>query len=966
MKKHHLQLILSVVLLLCLVSDHHGQTVQWAKKGISEGFENGNAVVVDDSGNVYVTGQFEFTSVFDNVTLYSYGQHDMMVAKYGNDGKLRWIRQAGGPGGDIGNGIGIDALHNVYVTGEIEDTVKFGSITKRSLGGNDGFLAKYDVNGKIVWVKDFGTASGSEKGRAIAVSPSGDVYITGNFSTSTDFGNITLTSNGGNDIFIVKYDTDGDVIWAKKAGGPSQDRGYGIVIDASENVYITGTFTQSATFKNTTITNPANNSSFVAKYNSSGQFQWVNESGACCDTTKSNGIALDDNGNIYIAGYFMDETRFDSYRFNSRGVSDIFIVKYDPSGDVIWAKQAGGIEEDGAYGLVVDNLNHLLYVTGLVREQGNFDNIPYGVRGYKDIFLAAYNLDGDAVWVQTYGGNYRDLGSAVTVDNQGNIYTTGLFNDVAYFGPYTLTGYPNQPWADFYVDKISPATAQSPTVNSSNLSVTTVNCSDLDIYFTSGNGTRRIIVAHEGTPVNAIPVNGNSYSGNSIYGSGTNLGNNNYVVYNGTGNNVTLTNLTPGVMYYFSIFEYNGIGLTSNFFTNNPTTGNALTVIFPITITSIQNIICEGDSLVLFASNASSYSWSPLNNLTILSDTSVIVKPQITTTYTVSGITSEGCFAESNITIIVNPSPAVSFQPLNGLCLNNSPINLTGGLPAGGTYSGPGVSGSQFIPMSVGSGIYLLNYKYSDSNGCVNTAQSSIRVHSIPGVILTSIPSLCDNASPVLLNNGSPVGGIYSGPGVSGGIFDPAIGHGAHQITYSYTNTNGCTGAASNFIVVKMSPSVNLGNDLITCAGNSTMLNAGPGFNLYSWSTGETSSSIVIDSSGIGIGTKNISVQVTNNSGCTEIDSISITFDLCAGLNTISSELKNISISPNPFYSEFTLTTDKIVSICIYDICGKLLYKRENAFGKITIAENLKAGVYFVEVMSGVNRKIFQVLKSGL
>ena len=134
---------LLVILLSCFTSLLHGQSVQWVKKGISEGFENGNAIAADDSGNVYVTGQIEFTSVFENVILKSYGQHDIFVAKYSTDGVLKWIRQAGGKGGDIGNGIGIDAQHNVYITGEFEDTCKFGSITKICSGGNDGFVAKY-------------------------------------------------------------------------------------------------------------------------------------------------------------------------------------------------------------------------------------------------------------------------------------------------------------------------------------------------------------------------------------------------------------------------------------------------------------------------------------------------------------------------------------------------------------------------------------------------------------------------------------------------------------------------------------------------------------------------------------------------------------------------------------------------------------------------------------------------------
>ena len=208
------QLHPALFLVFCMLGvNTFSQTVLWAKKGSSEGFENGNAVVADDSGNVYVTGQIEFTTVFDNHSLTSYGQHDIFVAKYGPDGVIKWIRHAGGPDGDIGLGIGIDDQHNVYITGEIEQTVRFSnSITLTSSGGNDVFVAKYDANGNAVWAKKFGSNPSSDKGRGMAVSRSGNVYVTGNFFGTVNVGSTTLSSSGGSEIFIVKYDSNGNVV----------------------------------------------------------------------------------------------------------------------------------------------------------------------------------------------------------------------------------------------------------------------------------------------------------------------------------------------------------------------------------------------------------------------------------------------------------------------------------------------------------------------------------------------------------------------------------------------------------------------------------------------------------------------------------------------------------------------------------------------------------------------------------
>ena len=964
MKNYILHLFLFTALFLSNYLDINAQNVLWAKKGSSEGFENGNGITCDDSGNVYVTGQTEFSANYDSHILNSWGSHDILVAKYSTDGSISWIHNAGGRGGDVGHGIGVDSLHNTFIIGEIEDTVDFGSgISAKSNGANDIFIAKYNTVGNISWAKGFGS-SGNDKGEAIVVTPSGDCYMTGYFSSGTNFDGTTLNSTGGYDIFIIKTNSSGQVQWAKKAGGEGNDRGNGIAIDALGNIYVTGTFYQSATFNNTTISCPTKTGTFLAKYNSTGQFQWATAAGSCCDTTKSNSISLDENGNVYLTGYFKNETKFGSYNFTANGTSDIFLVKYDPSGNVVWAKQAGGNDDDGADGICVDNLNHLIYITGQVHSNGYFDSLYYQIIGFMDVFVAAYNLDGEAVWLKTYGGHYRDAGAAVTVDKNGYIYSTGLFNDIAEFGSITLTGYPNQPWADFYVDKILPPLANSPVIQATAISITSGHCSDLNLTLNPGNGNKRIIIARENAEVNSFPTNGNSYFADSVFGNGSHLGNGNYIIYNGAGNNVTLTNLTPGKTYYFSVFEYNGIGITSNFLTSNSAIGNASSAIFPINITSLQNSICSGDSLVLITSGANSYSWSPSMNLNIQSDSSVNVSPYLTTTYTVTGKNSDGCYAESKITILVNPLPIVSFSTQNSICLNNLPLSLTGGLPLGGIYSGNGVNGGQFFPSATGSGTFPLTYTFTNENGCTNNSQTSIRVHSTPGVILSSIPNLCANESPITLSNGIPAGGIYTGTGVNAGMFYPSIGQGAYQLTYSYTNNNGCTGISSVFVVVKETPTINLGNDLISCAENSVILSAGNSYAQYNWSTGETTPSISTDSSGTGIGLKKISIVVKNSFGCSNSDTIQIIFDLCAGINTEYQDINNTTLFPNPFNRKINLTTNITSTICVFDIYGKLVQKISDVSGTISMGESLHSGIYFVQVISTTNKKMFSVIKS--
>lgn len=552
--KASLLLRFSVLMIIIFITTTvNSQTVIWAKKGISPGFDNGNAIVTDDSGNVYVTGQIEFTSVFDNFTLSSYGQHDIMVAKYDAAGVLKWIRKAGGLEGDIGLGIGIDSRHNVYVTGEIEGVARFSSsITLTSSGNNDGFIAKYDVNGSVLWAKRFGNSSSSDKGRAIAVSPSGNCYITGNFSSSVSFGSITLNSNGGKDIFVVKYDTNGNVGWAKKAGGSKQDCGFGIAIDFLENVYITGAFTSSATFKTTTITNSGKYSTFLAKYNSGGSFQWAKAAGTCCDSTQANAVTLDEEGNIYIAGLFAVKAKFSSITVQSYGLKDIFIAKYSPTGSVLWAKYAGGSKDDIAYGITYDKNNHRIYLTGFVESSGTTGGIPYSFSGYKDVIITSYDINGNTKWVKTYGGSRRDIGNAIAIDAQGFIYTTGIFNGTAPFDSIILTGYPNQPWADFFVNKIFP-----PAISSHLLQATINNSDDNLNQYTTSSWWQNSSIAESSLPLFQVKIFPNPFKGNFSLSSENPI---TYNIYNVLGNLLVRKenvrgeisageNFSPGIYY---------------------------------------------------------------------------------------------------------------------------------------------------------------------------------------------------------------------------------------------------------------------------------------------------------------------------------------------------------------------------------------------------------------------------------
>ncbi|MBP9789193.1 MAG: SBBP repeat-containing protein [Bacteroidia bacterium] len=852
------------------------QSFKWAKSGVSEGYDYGNAITSDDSGNVYVTGQLEFRCDFGGGVAYTTaGKHDILLGKYGNDGTLKWVKRAGGVGGDVGWGIGVDRVGNIYSAGEFEGTAGWAAGDSLTVwGSNDIYLTKHSNSGQLIWAKKFGYTS-DDKARALVVDRDGNIYLTGYFSGTARFGSINVTSSGNNDVFIAKIDSAGDPQWVRKGGGSREDRGRGVALDRQGNVFITGTFTQSANFSGTTLNSLGKNSLFVTKYDNNGNFQWAKGAGTCCDTTRGNAISVDLNGDAYIAGYFKDNTTIGSNSFTAFGSSDIFVAKYNGSnGNVIWSKQAGGPYEDLAFACAFDTVKNQLYVTGQVDDHGNFGSIYVGSAGNRDVVIAAYDANGTELWARPGGGNQRDAGQAITYDTLGNIYTTGFFNDTASFGTTVLQGYP---LADFFVAKMAPPLSSQPTTNASAVTASLANCNNIQLNFTAGNGTRRIVIAKAGSTVNVLPVDGNYYTASNTFGAGTDLGSGNFVVYDGTGTSVTISGVTTGTNYYFGVFEYNGVGFGSNYLLPSFGTTNFISTGFSITASVFQNTICNGASTLLHSSpNATSYSWSPANGLSSLTDSVVSAAPTSTTIYTVTASNGSGCTASQTLTITVNQLPTVTLSSPATVCDNSAPVTLTTGSPSGGTYSGTGVSAGAFNPATAGIGTTTLTYSYTNVNNCTASATAPISVIAGPAVTHAALNPICQGASLFTLTGGSPAGGVYSGTGVINGKFNPSVtGPGTHTITYTYTS-GGCSASINTSIVVNPTPTVSLATFAPACITSSpiTLSGGSPAGGNYS---GSQVSSGVFNPQSAGVGTHLITYSYIDGNGCLNSASSNIT-----------------------------------------------------------------------------------------
>lgn len=300
-----------------------------------------------------------------------------------------------------------------------------------------------------------------------------------------------------------------------------------------------------------------------------------------------------------------------------------------------------------------------------------------------------------------------------------------------------------------------------------------------------------------------------------------------------------------------------------------------------------------------------------------------------------------GCAHSSNATITVNTAPVVTHDPVSDVCDGDAAFTVTGGMPAGGTYSGTGVSGDMFDPSA---GTQTIDYSYTDGNGCSEMASVTITVNPLPAVTHDAVDAVCADAAPFTLSGGIPAGGVYSGTGISGNDFDPAAG--TQTVTYAYTDANGCSASTDVDITVNALPGVTLSltenmlcvyDDAITLAGGA------PSGGAYS---GTAVTAGAFDPAAAGAGTVTITYDYTDGNGCSASATDDIVVDDCLGINEMQSEY--VSIYPNPGTGVFTVqTTVSLNGECyVTDLNGKHVNARIN--GAQIDLSGAESGVYLV------------------
>lgn len=895
------------------------QTYLWNRTIESEGFDEAYDLVTDNLGNVYVAGMIEYLADFGNgVHLESMGVHDIFIAKYDGAGNLIWAINAGGKDGDKVQSITLDGLGNIYVAGEFEDTSYWGPIMKVAEGGNNMFVARYDTSGNVQWVRSLGTVNPSHtRGYGVTCDVHGNVYVAGGTLGDTYYdGNFLFTSAGDYDGLVISFDPNGTFRWATRMGGGDSDKARGVVSDMGSNIYVTGYYSGNADFSGTSLPGHGHTDIFIAKYDTSGLLQWVTQAG---DTgfERADDIDYNVNGQILITGY-QSRGKFDSRYASCQGMTDAFIAGYDAAGNNLWVTAGGGPEDDEANGVTHDSAGNV-YMIGDYGGSATFPPYTFTGNHYAEPFIASYTPDGSTLrWVRNGTGPSNDRGTSVGIDPQGNIFACGNFDQTLTLGSMVL---PGDSLLDIFVTKLSPQNSCASSASVSGNIVCAGMC----------NGTATV------TSSGQAPY---TYSWNTTPVQQTQ----------------TATGLCAG-NYTVTVTDLFGCTSSANITLIDPQPLSASAFTTDISCYGA----CDGTAGVSATGESPfSYSWD-----TNPVQTSDVISGLCGGVYTVTVTDANGCSTSSPVSLADPAQIVISSSTTPITCYNS----CDGVAVASATGNGPFSYSWNTVPVqNTGTASALCDGNYTvtvtDASGCTSTASVSLsnpqQIQISPSVNSVVCHGECNGTAEAIVTGNGPF--TYSWSTVPVQTSETATGLCAGSYTVVVTDAGGCTSSQGMLVTEPLAITLSGTITNETCTGcNDGDINVSSGGGIgnlqYSWSNGETTEDLHNLTAGTYV------LCISDNNQCQVCDTFEV-LNYATGISSPDEIL--VSIYPNPVSSTTTITWENKAGnkaeLNLFNSIGELLLKQTISESFILNMESYADGMYFLHLESNEARTVVPLI----
>jgi hypothetical protein len=397
----------------------------WSKFGGDASNQQTYATAIDEeTGRVAITGPYSGSIDLGGGALTSAGGSDAFLALYEADGTFVAAKSFGDAGGNqYGYGVGFDGDGNVFLAGYFSSIINLGGSNLVSAGGADIFLARFDSFLNHVVSKRFGDLS-NQYPLDLVVDGTGDVLITGYFQGGVDFGGGLLTSAGGDDAYIARFNSSLTHEWSARFGDAATQRCQGIAVDADGEFYVTGFFSGTINLGAGNLTSLGGNDIFMAKFSAAGAHQWSARFG---DANNNLGqkIAVTPAGDVFLLGHFTGAVNFGGAVLTSSGAEDIFLARFNTSGAHQWSKRFGDASSQFGYGIDVDASG--VYFGGAMLGSANFGLGNLTSAGGRDAYVVKLDLDGNYQFARLFGDATDQYGLSVDA-GAGRVALGGYFN----------------------------------------------------------------------------------------------------------------------------------------------------------------------------------------------------------------------------------------------------------------------------------------------------------------------------------------------------------------------------------------------------------------------------------------------------------------------------------------------------------------------------------------------------------
>ena len=414
-------------------NENCGGTAVHAKKFGGASDQSGKAVAMSAS-RIAITGAFAGTIDLGGGSLVSAGSTDGYVAMFDRQGDHLWSKSFGDAQAQSAQAVALDAAGNVFVAGEVSGTADFGCGAVVSAGQSDVFVAKLSPTGQCLWSKRFGDAGVQSLG-GVAVDADGNVVLCGSLAGTVDFGTGALTSAGSFDAFVAKFGPAGATLWAKRYGDASMQHARKVAMDESGNIRVAGELNGSADFGGGVMTSAGGSDVFLVSLDAAGTFAWGKRFGDSVSQQVS-GVAVGPQGRVVISGTTPGAIDFGGGALTSAGSTDAYVAEFDSQGGHLWSRLFGAGAADSSRGVSVDAAGSVV-VTGDFMGTVNFGGIDLAAAGGTDVFVVKVDSAGTAVWAKRYGDAAAQSGAGVAADLLG-IALLGDFAGTTDFGTGAL------------------------------------------------------------------------------------------------------------------------------------------------------------------------------------------------------------------------------------------------------------------------------------------------------------------------------------------------------------------------------------------------------------------------------------------------------------------------------------------------------------------------------------------------